>query len=171
MEHLWAPWRNAYVTSGAENPAELFTRIAQSEDDKGHHVLLRSKSCYALLNAYPYNAGHSMIVPYRALGDIEELSTDEWMDIIASLKRVKAALTSAYQPQGFNVGLNLGAAAGAGIIQHLHLHLVPRWGNDANFMTATALTRVHPNDLDTIWEELRGHLNNAGELDPPQTSA
>ena len=158
MEHLWAPWRNAYVTKGAENPAELFTRIAQSDDDAGHHVLTRSKSCYAVLNAYPYNAGHAMVVPYRAVDSMEALSDDEWLDILGVLKRVKAALAAAYQPQGFNVGLNLGAAAGAGIIQHLHLHIVPRWSNDANFMTATAATRVHPNDLDRVWSDLRAHL-------------
>lgn len=155
MEHLWAPWRNSYVTQKSAPDAELFLKIGQSNDDAAHHVLARSKSCFAVLNAYPYNGGHLMIVPYRQLAQIEELSEDEWLDMFAMLKKMKAALSAAFHPHGFNVGFNIGASGGAGIISHLHMHVVPRWNNDANFMTATAETRIHPNDLDGIWKQLR----------------
>lgn len=155
MEHLWAPWRNSYVSKQHGPDAELFARIGQSSDDAANHIVARSKSCFAVLNAYPYNAGHLMIVPYRKLSQIEDLTDEEWLDLITLLKRVKAALTELMHPHGFNIGFNLGAAAGAGIIEHIHLHLVPRWNNDANFMTATGNTRVHPNDLDTLYRQIK----------------
>jgi len=158
MEHLWAPWRNSYVTQKSPPDAELFFKIGQSTDDAVNHVLARSKSCFAVLNAFPYNAGHLMIVPYRQLSQLEELSDDEWLDIFGLLKKMKAALTEVMHPHGFNVGFNIGSAAGAGIVSHLHLHLVPRWNNDANFMTATADTRIHPNDLDGIWKQITAVL-------------
>lgn len=158
MEHLWAPWRNSYVTQKSPPDAELFAKIGQSTDDAANHVLARSKSCFAVLNAFPYNAGHLMIVPYRQLSQLEELSEDEWLDMFGLLKKMKAALTEVMHPHGFNVGFNLGSAAGAGIVSHLHLHLVPRWNNDCNFMTATADTRIHPNDLDGLWKQITAVL-------------
>lgn len=158
MEHLWAPWRNSYVTQKSPPDAELFAKIGQSTDDATNHVLARSKSCFAVLNAFPYNSGHLMIVPYRQLSQIEELSDDEWLDLVGLLKKMKAALTETMHPHGFNVGFNLGSAAGAGIVSHLHLHLVPRWNNDANFMATTAGTRIHPNDLDGIYKQLTAVL-------------
>jgi ATP adenylyltransferase len=158
MEHLWAPWRNTYVNQGAETPADLFSRLAQTTDDPASHVLYRSKAVFAVLNAYPYNAGHLMIVPYRVVADIDELSEDEWLDLMRVLKLMKGALAAAFEPHGFNIGFNIGAAAGAGVAQHLHLHVVPRWRNDSNFMTTTGGTRVHPNDLVSVYEKIRTYL-------------
>jgi ATP adenylyltransferase len=158
MEHLWAPWRNLYVKDPQKHSGDVFATIAQSSDDEANHVLVRGKGCFALLNIYPYNTGHLMVVPYRATGALEDLSDDELLEIMTMLKRLKAAITAAFQPQGFNIGINLGAAAGAGIDQHLHVHLVPRWRGDANFMTTTADTRVHPNDLPTVYAAIRKQL-------------
>jgi ATP adenylyltransferase len=157
MEHLWAPWRNLYVSS-PEGHGDVFAEIARSSDDETNHVLARGKSCFAVLNLYPYGTGHLMVVPYRATAALEDLSDDELLEAMTMLKRMKAALTAAFHPHGFNVGINLGAAAGAGIDSHLHIHLVPRWKNDANFMTTTAQTRVHPSDLDGVFAALKKAL-------------
>ncbi len=158
MEHLWAPWRNHYVKDTLRNEGNIFARLAQSPDDEAHFILQRGKSCFAILNLYPYNTGHLMILPYRETGALEDLSDDETLEMMTMLKRLKAAITAAFRPDGFNVGINLGAAAGAGIDQHLHIHLVPRWRGDANFMTTTAETRVHPNDLAATYAAIKKHL-------------
>ena len=158
MEHLWAPWRNTYVKDGAKHEGTTFSRIARSSDDEAHYVLARGKACFALLNIYPYNTGHLMVLPYRQTGAMEDLSDDETLEMWTMVKRMKAALTAAFHPDGFNVGINLGAAAGAGIDQHLHIHLVPRWRNDANFLTTTAETRIHPNDLPGVYAAIKKQL-------------
>ena len=158
MEHLWAPWRNLYVKDSQKHEGDIFAQIAQGSDDEGHYVLARGKSCFAVLNIYPYNTAHLMVIPYRATGALEDLSDDETLELMTMLKRMKAAVTEAFQPQGFNIGINLGAAAGAGIEQHLHIHLVPRWRGDCNFMTTTAETRVHPTDLGSVYEALKTRL-------------
>ncbi|MCE0498870.1 MAG: HIT domain-containing protein [Methylacidiphilales bacterium] len=166
MEHLWASWRNLYVTQPSEARGDVFAEIARSSDDQANHVLARGKSCFAVLNLYPYNTAHLMIVPYRAVPDLEDLSDDELLELMTMLKQMKAAVTAAFHPHGFNVGINLGIAAGAGIEQHLHVHLVPRWRGDANFMTVTAGTRVHPNDLETIYATLKKVLADGGNASP-----
>lgn len=159
MEHLWAPWRNRYVSGSQKPPENLFWEIGQSNDDQANHVIARSKSCYAVLNRYPYNSGHTLVVPYRCVAGLEELSETESLGLWDLVNRVTAALREAYKPQGFNIGINIGTAAGAGLPKHLHVHVVPRWEHDANFMTALAETRIHPNDLDTVWLALSGILS------------
>jgi ATP adenylyltransferase len=158
MEHLWTPWRNLYVKDSKKDERNVFAEIANGTDDEAHYVLARGKSCFAILNLYPYNTAHLMIIPYRAVGGLEDLSDDETLEMMTMLKRMKAAVTAAFQPQGYNVGINLGAAAGAGIEQHLHLHLVPRWKGDANFMTTTAETRIHPTDLASVYAGIKKQL-------------
>jgi ATP adenylyltransferase len=158
MEHLWAPWRNLYVKDEQKNDGDVFAEIARDSNDEANHVLARGKSCFAVLNIYPYNTAHLMIVPYRATGALEDLGDDELLELMTMLKRMKAAVTAAFNPQGFNVGINLGAAAGAGIDQHLHVHLVPRWKGDSNFMTTTAGTRVHPTDLAGVYAAIKKQL-------------
>ena len=158
MEHLWAPWRNLYVKDSQKNTGDVFASIAQGTDDEAHFVLARGKTCFAVLNIFPYNTGHLMVIPYRETGALEDLGDDELLQLMTMLKQMKAAVTAAFNPQGFNVGINLGAAAGAGIDQHLHVHLVPRWRGDANFMTTTAGTRVHPNDLATVYAAIKKQL-------------
>ena len=159
MEHLWAPWRNTYVKDDTKHEGNIFARIAHGTDDETNFVLARGKACFAILNVYPYNTGHLMILPYRQTGALEDLSDDETLEMMTMLKRMKAAITTAFRPDGFNIGINLGAAAGAGIEQHLHIHLVPRWRNDANFMTTTAETRIHPSDLPSVYAAIRRQLN------------
>ena len=141
-----------------KHEGDIFADIARSSDDAAHYVLERGKSCFALLNLYPYNTGHLMVIPYRATGEMEDLGDDETLEMMTMLKKMKAATTAAFHPDGYNVGINLGAAAGAGIAQHLHIHLVPRWRNDANFLTTTAETRIHPNDLATVYAALKKQL-------------
>jgi ATP adenylyltransferase len=158
MEHLWAPWRGQYVSRPESERGDVFAEIARSSDDETNHVLARGKSCFALLNLYPYSSGHLMVVPYRVTGALEDLADDELLEMMTMLKRMKAAVTAAFHPHGFNVGINLGAAAGAGIEGHLHLHLVPRWQGDANFMTTTAQTRVHPIELDSVYANIKKQL-------------
>jgi len=158
MEHLWAPWRNAYVTKKEPTPADLFSQLANSTDDAGDFILARSKSCFAVLNRYPYNAGHTMVVPYREVGDLDELGDDEVLDLWAQVRRVKGAMAATMRPQGYNIGINVGEAAGAGVAAHLHVHIVPRWANDANFMTTTGGCRIHPSDLPKIYELLQPEM-------------
>ena len=160
MEHLWAPWRNPYVgKSPADKEADVFAEIAKGSDDEAHFVLARGKTCFALLNVFPYNTAHLMIVPYRATGDLDDLDDAELLELMTMLRRMKQAVTEALHPHGFNVGINIGAAGGAGIASHLHLHLVPRWRGDSNFMTTTAETRVHPSDLAGVYHLIRGKLS------------
>ncbi|HEX4139903.1 MAG TPA: HIT domain-containing protein [Candidatus Methylacidiphilales bacterium] len=158
MEHLWAPWRNPYVKNEHKSEGDVFAEIARSSDDEANRVLARGKSCFAVLNIYPYNTAHLMVVPYRAVANLEDLSDDETLELMSMLKRMKGAVTAAFNPHGFNIGINLGVAAGAGIEQHLHIHLVPRWRGDSNFMTTTAQTRVHPNDIASIYAAIRKQL-------------
>jgi ATP adenylyltransferase len=154
MEHLWAPWRNRYVT-GEEKPGEdLFLKIAQCTDDAAHFVLSRTKASFAVLNRYPYNLGHLMVCPYRQVDDLAFLSTQESSDLWTLVNRMTDALRKAMKPEGFNIGLNLGTAAGAGVPKHLHVHVVPRWANDANFMTTTGTTRIHPGDLESTYRKI-----------------
>lgn len=128
MECLHAPWRIQYILSPKAAPSDvsIFTRIAQSSDDAGHHVIARDRSCYALLNNYPYNGGHLMVVPYRQVADFSELTDDEMLDLMKLMRRCQVALTKVMKPDGFNIGVNLGKVAGAGIAEHLHIHVVPR---------------------------------------------
>jgi ATP adenylyltransferase len=158
MEHLWAPWRNLYVQHPQEKSGDVFAEIAQSSDDETNLVLARGKSCFSLLNIYPYNTAHLMVVPYRATGDLDELGDEELLELMTMVRRMKAAVTAAFAPHGFNVGINIGAAAGAGIANHLHIHVVPRWRGDSNFMTTTAETRVHPSDLVQVYTLIRGKI-------------
>lgn len=161
MEHLWAPWRNTYVTSDKSKSQNLFYEIGQSEDDRAHYVVHRSKSSYAVLNRFPYNGGHLLVIPYRPVPEPKDLSEFETADLWATVNKMIEALKQAFHPDGFNVGLNIGEASGAGFPNHLHVHLVPRWKDDVNFLTAAALTRIHPNDLDTIYDALKKALASA----------
>ena len=163
LARLWAGWRYAYLsqTSDAAAPGtpddgrSLFERILHSGlPDAETHILWRGQRCFAILNAYPYGSGHLMVLPMRAvpdLDDLDEATADElWVAVRAAVRAVRAA----YRPDGVNVGLNLGEGAGAGVPDHLHVHCLPRWLGDTNFMTAVAETRVLPEPLDESWRKL-----------------
>jgi ATP adenylyltransferase len=163
MERLWAGWRLAYVV-GAGNgdfaapPGEgsVFTRIlASGRPDEETHVVWRGRLCFAILNAFPYTSGHLLVMPYREVGELEDLTADEAAELWGAVRDAVVALKGAYSPQGVNVGLNLGEAAGAGVPGHVHVHVLPRWNADSNFMTAVAETRVLPEALGDTWRKLR----------------
>ena len=159
MESLHAPWRIEYIL--APKPAltdSLFTRIAQSNDDESNLVIARGRTCYALLNAYPYTGGHLMVVPYKQAPDLEGLADEELTELMLLTRRCQRALTKVMKPDGFNIGINLGKVAGAGILGHLHVHVVPRWQGDTNFMPVLAKTTVMPQALTELATQLRAAL-------------
>jgi ATP adenylyltransferase len=159
MDTLHAPWRIDYILAPKpELKTGLFTRIAQSSDDEANYVIVRDRTCFALLNAYPYVGGHLMTVPYKETPDLAGLTDEELADLWRLTRRCIAALTSLMKPDGFNVGINLGSAAGAGIEEHLHIHVVPRWKGDTNFMPVIAKTTVLPEALADIASKLRAKL-------------
>jgi ATP adenylyltransferase len=159
MESLHAPWRIEYILS-PKTPSDesVFTRIAQSSDDEANYVIIRDRSCFALLNRYPYNGGHLMAVPYKQVSDLNGLTGEELADLWQLTRRCINALTAVMKPDGFNVGINLGKVAGAGIVEHLHIHVVPRWGGDTNFMPVLAHTGVVPEALRDVAAKLRAEL-------------
>jgi ATP adenylyltransferase len=159
MESLHAPWRIEYIL--APKPAQtdsLFTRIAQSNDDEGNYVIARDRTCYALLNTYPYTGGHLMIVPYKQAQDLNDLTDEEMADLMKLTRRCQNALSEVMHPHGFNIGINVGKVAGAGILGHLHIHVVPRWEGDTNFMPVLASTTVVPQALTDLAAQLRAKL-------------
>ncbi|GAB4509637.1 MAG: HIT domain-containing protein [Anaerolineae bacterium] len=155
MEHLYTPWRMAYI-KGEKKPVEgcVFCNKVHA-DDAPEHVIGRSTHVYATLNRYPYNNGHVMVVPYQHIASQEELSTEALTDLMVTVNRTLAALRTAYHPPAFNLGANIGLAAGAGIAEHYHFHIVPRWPGDANFMSTVSNTRVIPDTLDNTYQELK----------------
>ena len=158
METLWSPWRARYIASGvdAKLPRCVFCEIAKDpEKDEQNFVLHRAEHAFIVLNLYPYITGHMMIIPYLHTAEFASVSkeiTDEVMDLT---KRAQAAIHEVYSPPGFNIGMNLGSAAGAGIADHIHMHILPRWSGDTNFMTSIGETRVIPESLETTYKMLR----------------
>lgn len=160
MDSLHAPWRIEYILSPKPKlDASLFTRIAQSTDDVTNLVIVRDRTCYALLNRYPYNGGHLMVVPYKEVCDLHGLTDEELADLWKLARRCISALKAVMRPDGFNVGINLGKVAGAGIEEHLHIHIVPRWNGDTNFMPVIADTGVVPQALTETAAKLRAELS------------
>jgi ATP adenylyltransferase len=160
MECLHAPWRIQYILAPKPPPSDvsLFTHIGQSNDDEGHHVIARERTCYAVLNNYPYNGGHLMVVPYKQVPDFDQLTDEELLDLTKLMRRCLAALKTVMKPDGFNIGVNLGKCAGAGIAEHLHVHVVPRWQGDTNFMPVVGQTTVVPQALQELAAQLRHAL-------------
>jgi len=160
MESLHAPWRMEYILSPKPSSSEnsIFTTIGQSSDDEKNFVLVRDRNCFALLNSFPYTGGHLMIVPYKQVQDLNGLTDQELLDSLKLTRRCIAALTKVMKPDGFNVGINLGKVAGAGITEHLHIHVVPRWNGDTNFMPVIANTTVVPEALAEVAAKLRAAL-------------
>ena len=160
MEAVHAPWRIEYILAPKSplQDASLFTRIAQSNDDVANHVVVRDRTCYALLNTFPYTGGHLMVVPYKETPDFSGLTDDELLGLLRLTRRCQNALSKVMKPDGFNIGVNLGKVAGAGILEHLHIHIVPRWNGDTNFMPVVANTTVMPQALKELAAQLRAAL-------------
>lgn len=161
LERLWNGWRATYVQSigASEEPAgqgSIFTRILRSGlTDIEAHIVHRGECCFAILNAYPYGTGHTLVLPYREVADLEALEPDESADLWATVTDAVRAVKAAYHPEGVNVGINLGRPAGGSISEHLHVHVVPRWTGDANFMTAIANTRTLPEPIEDTAAKIR----------------
>ena len=163
MERLWAGWRIPYLLAEDDERAQgladgltLFEGIEQSGlPDDVTYILWRGERCFALLNAYPYNSGHTMVLPKRAAADLDDLDDATYDELFRGVRMAVRAITTAYTPDGVNVGINLGRASGAGVPDHLHVHALPRWRGDTNFMTSVAETRVLPEALGDVWQRLR----------------
>jgi ATP adenylyltransferase len=160
MDYLWTPWRYAYVT-GADKPTGcIFCNLPKENDDKHAGIVYRGKHCYVVLNSYPYTAGHVMIVPYEHLDELRKLATEAAHEMMDLTQKMEQVLRSLYKPDGVNLGMNIGAAAGAGVAGHIHMHTLPRWVADANFITVVGETRVIPEALDVTWERIKSAFAN-----------
>jgi ATP adenylyltransferase len=174
MERLWAPWRHIYVTgaSGESNPCIFCSHDPNNHDPDGTVqreppdnlqpdpqrealMLARGRVSFVILNLYPYNSGHLMVVPHRHVANLASTTSEEQLEMMRFARHAEMALTEAYAPQGINIGINLGRSAGAGVLDHLHIHMVPRWNGDTNFMTAIGDTRVLPESLEVSALRLR----------------
>lgn len=167
MKRLWAPWRMDYIDDirealecgGAVEGDECFLcRAAGSDDDRKSLVFLRRKLTFAILNRYPYNNGHTLIVPLAHKGDLRGLEREEMLELMETTSEVMDLLSAVMSPEGFNVGLNFGRCGGAGCPGHLHMHIVPRWGGDTNFMLVLADTKIIPQSLDDLYDRLLAAL-------------
>ena len=158
MDTLWAPWRSSYIlapkTVGQKNDCFICEGLAR-EDDRGNLILERSERCVVVLNRFPYNNGHLLIAPRAHKGRLDELDADELLETMETVRRMVAQLERRMRPDGFNIGLNLGTAAGAGLPGHLHWHIVPRWNGDTNFMPVLSDTKVIAQSLDSLYDLLK----------------
>ena len=167
MDTMWAPWRSRYVThvackdEGNDDCECVFCSALKAENDLERFIIHRGESAFVILNLYPYNNGHMLVIPNQHISTLDELdktTQHELMDLVVKAQHV---LFKAYNPQGINVGLNMGSAAGAGIDQHLHFHVLPRWSADSNFMTTVGRTRVIPEALEESWQKIRDQWNKS----------
>ena len=154
MDHLWSPWRLAYIT-GASTATGCVFCSALTSPDAASLLLFRGATSFVILNLFPYNNGHLMVVPNRHIGSLASATADELSELMELTRRAEIALTEAYAPHGMNMGINLGKPAGAGVLDHVHMHVVPRWNGDTNFMTVVGQTRVLPEELSATSERLR----------------
>jgi len=160
MDYLWTPWRFQYmaqVTSGKQ-PECIFCDAAQWKDDEETLIVYRGKDAFVILNRFPYTSGHVMIVPYDHVAELGLCKPEALNEMMELARRIEAVFRMNYKPDGMNLGINLGRAAGAGVAGHLHLHMLPRWFGDSNFMTVVGETRVHPEELKTTYERIKKAL-------------
>jgi ATP adenylyltransferase len=155
MKRLFAPWRMKYILDNNKENGCIFCNFPEENNDEKRFILARSKKCFIMLNAFPYNNGHLMVSPYRHIANYDDLSIEELVDIHVNVQKVIKMLKRVQNPQGFNVGLNLGKTAGAGFDEHLHIHIVPRWNGDTNFMPVLDDTRVIPQSLRETFRTLK----------------
>ncbi len=165
MDYLWSPWRYRYVTANREGDNDpstcVFCAAAACPDDEKVLIVHRGKHNYVILNRFPYTSGHVMVVPYEHLATLEALPDETLVEMTMLSRDCEKHLRALYRPDGLNLGLNIGHAAGAGVAGHLHMHVLPRWTGDVNFMTPIAETRVLPEDLSVTWQRLRAAFSLA----------
>jgi ATP adenylyltransferase len=160
MDYLWTPWRFQYIEQAIQGhqPECIFCDAAARKDDEETLVVFRGKDVFAILNRFPYTSGHTMVVPYYHVAELGACKPEALDEMMALARRIEAAFRANYKPDGMNLGMNLGKAAGAGIAGHLHLHALPRWFGDTNFMTVVGETRLHPEELKTTYERMKKAL-------------
>jgi len=155
VDYLWTPWRYSYITAPEVKDKCVFCTAAAGSDDRASLIVHRARRNFIILNRYPYTNGHVMIVPFEHEASMVAVAEETLMEMMVLARQTESHLRSIYHPDGMNVGMNLGKSAGAGIGAHIHLHMLPRWTGDTNFMTVTGETRVLPEDLAVTWEKLR----------------
>jgi len=158
MDYLWTPWRYQYITTADKAPGCVFCDVQHQPDDQAK-IVHRAKHCFVILNTFPYTSGHVMIVPYAHLDQLQKLPPDAASEMMALSQRLESVLRDLYHPDGLNIGMNIGKAAGAGVAGHIHMHALPRWVADANFMTVTGETRVLPETLEITYQRIREKLS------------
>jgi ATP adenylyltransferase len=159
MDFLWTPWRYSYITTADKAEGCVFCQKQAEPDDRAALIVHRARHCFIILNAYPYTSGHVMVVPYAHLDSLEKLPREAAIEMMELTQKLEGVLRQLYHPDGINMGMNIGKAAGAGVAGHIHMHVLPRWVADANFMTTVAETRVLPEGLETTWERVKGVLS------------
>ena len=157
MDRLWAPWRMPYIMSTVKQQEDgcVFCKMLAETEDERNLILHRGSKAFVVMNLFPYNTGHLMIVPTRHTGDYDSLNPKEHLELTGLLAKSLSALSIALSPHGYNIGMNLGRASGAGIVDHLHYHVVPRWSGDSNFMSVVADTKVISESLTDTWRRLK----------------
>ena len=163
MERIWAPWRQSYVSNDKSDKSCIFCPDLAGKDDRERLILARTENSLLMLNRYPYTGGHLMVAPLRHVAELDDLSDAELLDLMHLLSRGRNLLKREVSPDGFNVGINLGKAAGAGVEEHLHIHVVPRWNGDSNFMTVVGDVRVIPDGLTEAYERFSAALAEGAE--------
>ena len=163
MDFLWSPWRYRYIKEGGAQGGCVFCAIAEApaEKDDENLIVLRGEHNFVVLNRYPYTSGHAMVIPYQHWGALTEATEEALGEMMRWTRRLEGALRNQYRPEGVNIGMNVGKAAGAGVAGHIHMHALPRWIADSNFITTIGETRVLPEELDVTLEKLRGELRPA----------
>ena len=158
MDYLWTPWRYAYVSSAGKISECVFCEAVKSRDDAKTGIVYRGERCFVILNAYPYTPGHVMVVPYAHLDELQKLPREAAREMMDLSQRMESVLRELYHPDGINLGMNIGKAAGAGIAGHIHMHVLPRWVADANFLSVVGETRILPETLDVTWKRISGAM-------------
>jgi ATP adenylyltransferase len=166
MQRLWTPWRMAYIKQDSKKLGCIFCEKVKAGDDRKEHILWRGKLAYITLNLYPYNNGHLMVVPYQHSPSLESLPPETICEIGELINFSLRLLRGALSPDGFNIGINIGKFAGAGVEEHVHVHVVPRWSGDTNFMTVSAETRVIPDWIDDTYDTLKRFMEEHPEILP-----
>jgi ATP adenylyltransferase len=159
MDYLWSPWRYQYVSGGSAQPGCIFCECPKDPDDERNFILFRAARNYILLNRYPYTTSHLMVVPYEHVPDLAGTAPETLAEMMRLAQTAERALRAEYKPDGLNAGFNVGQCAGAGVAGHIHMHMLPRWYADSNFMTTVGETRVLPEDLATTYRRLKPYFS------------
>jgi ATP adenylyltransferase len=161
VDYLWTPWRYRYVAEAGKDDPCIFCSALAANDDAGRKILHRGRLNFIILNLYPYTTGHSMVVPYQHVPDLAGCDADTLAEHIQLARRLQIALARLYKPEGFNLGMNIGRCAGAGVTGHVHTHVLARWTGDSSFMTTVSETRLHPEEIDETYAKLRREFSES----------